>query len=160
MNLFSGYDIATSGMSAQRTRINIVSANIANAKTTHSRNGGPYIKQNVTFAEIIDNAKVIPDRLDMIENKGKNLNKGVDVVNYKLKGVKINSINDSKDPSVLRYEPNHPDANKQGYVAYPNINPVVEMVDLIESMRAYDSNVASFKTQKQLDTTTLDILKA
>jgi len=160
MNLFSGYDIATSGMSAQRTRINIVSANIANAKTTHSRNGGPYIKQNVTFAEIIDNAKVIPDRLAMLENKWKNLNKGVDVVNYQLKGVKINSINDSKDPSVLRYEPNHPDANKQGYVAYPNINPVVEMVDLIESMRAYDSNVASFKTQKQLDTTTLDILKA
>ncbi len=160
MNLFSGYDIATSGMNAQRTRINIVSANIANAKTTHSQNGGPYIKQNVTFAEIIDNAKVIPDRLAMLEQKWKKLNKGVDVVNYQLKGVKINSINDSKDPSVLRYEPNHPDANKQGYVAYPNINPVVEMVDLIESMRAYDSNVASFKTQKQLDTTTLDILKA
>ena len=164
MSLFNGYDIATSGMNAQRTRINVVSANIANAKTTHSKDGGPYVKQNITFAEIVENKNVINDRLGQLEQKFKSYDakynaKNIDAINYELKGVEVKSISDSKEPPKLRYEPNHPDANKQGYVAYPNINPVVEMVDLIESMRAYESNVSAFKTQKQLDTTTIDILQ-
>ena len=60
----------------------------------------------------------------------------------------------------MKYEPNHPDANKDGYVAYPNINPVIEMVDLIEAMRSYEANVSSFQTQKTMDTKTLDIIKS
>ncbi len=76
-----------------------------------------------------------------------------------LRGVGVREIINSKDEPVLKYEPEHPDANKDGYVAYPNINPVIEMVNLIEAMRSYEANVSAFKTQKEMDTKTLDIIK-
>jgi flagellar basal-body rod protein FlgC len=145
MGFFDGYNVATSGMSAQRTRINVVSANIANAQTTHSEDGGPYKKQNVIFEEVLLNAQKNLNQ----ENKNQHL----------LRGVGIKEVLDSQNKPILKYEPEHPDANKDGYVAYPNINPVIEMVDLIEAMRSYEANLASFQTQKNMDTKTLDILK-
>jgi len=148
MGFFDGYNVATSGMSAQRTRINMVSSNIANAQTTHTTDGGPYKKQNVVFEEIL---------LDSAKNNKKNQENIIDPL--ALRGVGVKEIIDSKDEAILKYEPEHPDANKDGYVAYPNINPVIEMVDLMEAMRSYESNVAAFKTQKDMDTKTLDIIK-
>jgi len=148
MGFFDGYNVATSGMSAQRTRINVVSANIANAQTTHTENGGPYKKQNVIFEEILLDAQ-----------KGKNDNSQSQGQLSNLRGVGVKEILDTKSKPILRYEPNHPEANKDGYVAYPDINPVIEMVDLIEAMRSYEANLASFQTQKTMDTKTLDILK-
>lgn len=149
MGFFDGYNVATSGMSAQRTRINIVSANIANAQTTHSTEGGPYKKQNVIFQEVL---------LDS-NKKSKNDANDSKIDPLSLRGVGVKEIIDSKDEAVMKYEPEHPDANKDGYVAYPNINPVIEMVNLIEAMRSYEANVSSFKTQKEMDTKTLDIIK-
>lgn len=149
MGFFDGYNVATSGMSAQRTRINMVSANIANAQTTHTTDGGPYKKQNVVFEEVL---------LDSAKNKNKeNLSDEIDPLS--LRGVGVREILDSKEEPILKYEPEHPDANKDGYVAYPNINPVIEMVDLIEAMRSYEANVSAFKTQKDMDTKTLDLIK-
>jgi len=149
MAFFDGYNVATSGMSAQRTRINMVSSNIANAQTTHTTDGGPYKKQNVIFEEIL---------LNSTNNKKKdNLAETMDPLS--LRGVGVREIIDSKDEPILKYEPEHPDANEEGYVSYPNINPVIEMVDLIEAMRSYEANVSAFKTQKDMDTKTLDILK-
>ncbi|MEA3497763.1 MAG: flagellar basal body rod protein FlgC [Campylobacterota bacterium] len=149
MGFFDGYNVATSGMSAQRTRINVVSANIANAQTTHSNEGGPYKKQKVVFEEVL---------LDSNKNTQKSVGDSkLDLLS--LRGVGVKEIIDSKDEPMMKYEPNHPDANKEGYVAYPNINPVVEMVNLIEAMRSYEANVSSFKTQKEMDTKTLDIIK-
>ena len=136
-------------MSAQRTRINMVSSNIANAQTTHTTDGGPYKKQNVVFEEIL---------LDSTKNKNKE-NPSDKIDPLALRGVGVREIIDSKDQPILKYEPEHPDANKDGYVAYPNINPVIEMVDLIEAMRSYEANVSAFKTQKDMDTKTLDIIK-
>jgi flagellar basal-body rod protein FlgC len=150
MGFFDGYNVATSGMSAQRTRINIVSANIANAQTTHGVDGQAYKKQNVVFEEILLNT-------DNKESKDKNSK--YDAGSLPLRGVNVREIVDSKDKFIMRHEPNHPDANEDGYVAYPNINPVIEMVNLIEAMRSYEANVASFKTQKDMDTKTLDLLK-
>ena len=151
MGFFDGYNIAVSGMSAQRTRINVVSANIANAKTTTSENGGPYKKQNVVFEEVLlqENKKT--------DYNNKELNTNPDTF---LKGVGVKSIVEDDAKPVMRFEPSHPNANEDGYVAYPNINPVVEMVDLIEAMRSYEANVATFNTHKNIDTKTLDILKA
>ncbi len=151
MGFFDGYNIATSGMSAQRTRINVVSANIANAKTTHTEAGGPYKKQNVIFEEILlqESKKAATNETE--------LNKNSDI---SLRGVGVKSIVDDNAKAVMRFEPSHPDANEDGYVAYPDINPVVEMVDLIEAMRSYEANVATFNTHKNIDTKTLDILKA
>jgi len=151
MGFFDGYNVSVSGMSAQRTRINVVSANIANAKTTHTEEGGPYKKQNVVFEEVLLNEN----------NKQKNsvdkrLNDNSD---SSLRGVGVSSIVEDDSKPVMRFEPSHPDANEDGYVAYPDINPVVEMVDLIEAMRSYEANVATFNTHKGIDTKTLDIIK-
>lgn len=151
MGFFDGYNVATSGMTAQRTRINTVSANIANAQTTHSANGGPYKKQNVIFEEILLNAQ---------NNKNsKNDNQSTNSLSNANIGVGVKEIVDAKGKPIMRYEPSHPDANKDGYVAYPNINPVIEMTDLIEAMRSYEANLSAFQTQKTMDTKTIDILK-
>lgn len=148
MGLFDGYDVATSGMSAQRTRINIVSSNIANANTTRTDNGGPYKKQNVVFEEVL---------LEASKQTKKSNTENIDPL--ALRGVSVKEIIQAKDQPVMKYEPEHPDANEDGYVAYPNINPVIEMTDLIEAIRSYEANVAAFKGQKDLDIKTLDILK-
>jgi flagellar basal-body rod protein FlgC len=150
MGFFDGYNVATSGMSAQRTRIDVVSANIANAQTTHTKDGGPYQKQNVVFKEVLLGS----------QNKLK-VKQSSQAGSIPLSGVKVSEIgNYQEQPTVLKYEPNHPDANKDGYVEYPNINPVIEMVDLIEAMRSYEANVSAFKTQKDMDIATLDIIKS
>ena len=149
MSFFDGYNVSTSGMSAQRTRINVVSANIANAQTTHTKDGGPYKKQNVVFEEVLSSKL---KNNDLASNNTRNTTSN-------LNGVGVKEILNSKSNPVMKFEPNHPDANKDGYVAYPNINPVIEMVDLIEAMRSYEANVASFQTQKTMDLKTLDILK-
>lgn len=153
MGFFDGYNVSTSGMTAQRTRINVVSANIANAKTTHTEDGGPYKKQQVVFEDILLNKgkKTNSNDVEMTNNKNSDLS---------LRGVGVKSIIQSDANPVMKYEPNHPDANEQGYVAYPDINPVVEMVDLIEAMRSYEANVAAFNTHKNIDSKTLDILNA
>ena len=152
MGFFDGYNVAVSGMSAQRTRINVVSANIANAKTTHTEDGGPYKKQNVVFEEMLVNKT---------QELNKNLNQAEDTNSeLQLRGVGVKSVVEDDAKPVMRYEPSHPDANEEGYVAYPDINPVVEMVDLIEAMRSYEANVAAFNTHKNIDSSTLDILKA
>jgi flagellar basal-body rod protein FlgC len=150
MGLYDGYDVTSSGMSAQRTRVNIVSANIANAQTTHGKDGGPYKKQNVVFEEML-----------MQSQKKINLENEQNIENSQLplSGVGVKTVLESKDKPIMKYEPNHPDANNDGYVAYPNINPVVEMVDLIEAMRSYEANVSAFTAHKDIDTKTLDILK-
>jgi flagellar basal-body rod protein FlgC len=153
MAFFDAYNIATSGMSAQRTRINVVSANIANAQTTHTENGGPYKKQNVIFQEILLDKQKSNDSQN---NSNKQMNGSNSILPV---GVGIKEIIEAKAEAVLKYEPEHPDANKDGYVAYPNINPVIEMTDLIEAMRSYEANLNAFQTQKTMDTKALDILK-
>ncbi len=151
MGFFDGYNVAVSGMSAQRTRINVVSANIANAKTTHTADGGPYKKQNVVFEELLlKEGNKLNNDLEQTSDKNTDIS---------LRGVGVKSIVEDNSKPVMRFEPSHPDANEDGYVAYPDINPVVEMVDLIEAMRSYEANVATFNTHKNIDTKTLEILK-
>ena len=126
MGFFDGYNVSTSGMSAQRTRINVVSANIANAKTTHTAEGGPYKKQEVVFEDILiaNNKKTNSNDVETTNSKNSDVS---------LRGVGVKSILQSDAKPVMRYEPSHPDANEQGYVAYPDINPVIEMVNLVEA---------------------------
>ncbi|QEZ88559.1 flagellar basal body rod protein FlgC [Aliarcobacter cibarius] len=154
MGFFDGYNVSSSGMSAQRTRINVVSANIANAKTTHTAEGGPYKKQQVVFQDILlanSNQKANSNDVEATNDKNSDI---------ALRGVGVKSIIQSDAKPVLRYDPTHPDANPEGYVAYPDINPVIEMVDLIEAMRSYEANVSAFNTHKAIDSKTLDILNA
>ena len=153
MSFFDGYDIAVSGMSAQRTRVNVTSANIANAKTTHTEDGGPYKRQSVAFHEVLlaDKNKTNDIKATSLEDDKNQL---------ALRGVGVKSIVEDDSAPVMRFEPSHPDANEDGYVAYPNINPVIEMINLLEARRSYEANVTAFTTHKNIDTRTLDILKA
>jgi flagellar basal-body rod protein FlgC len=136
-------------MSAQRARINVVSANLANAQTTNTVGGGPYKKQNVVFQEMLVKEQ---ERSGSTNNKFNNQELAI-------RGVGVKSVIESKGTSVMRYEPHHPEANEKGYVAYPDINPVVEMTDLIEAMRSYEANIAAFQTHKTMDNKTIEILK-
>jgi flagellar basal-body rod protein FlgC len=151
MGFFDGYNVSSSGMSAQRTRINVVSANIANAKTTHTIEGGPYKKQQVVFEDVLlaSGKKTNSNEVEATNNSNSDIS---------LRGVGVKSILQSDAKPVMRYEPAHPDANEEGYVSYPDINPVIEMVDLIEATRSYEANVAAFNTHKNIDSKTLDIL--
>ncbi|RXK11893.1 flagellar basal body rod protein FlgC [Halarcobacter mediterraneus] len=152
MGFFDGYDIAVSGMSAQRTRVNITSSNIANAKTTHTEDGGPYKRQSVAFQEIMLNQNKKTNETSFDNNKDSN--------QVNLRGVGVKSIIEDDSDPVMRFEPSHPDANEEGYVAYPNINPVIEMVNLLEARRSYEANVTAFSTHKNIDVKTIDIMKA
>ena len=141
----SSFDISGYGLSAQRVRINTISSNIANANTTRTDEGGPYRRREVIF-RAIDFNKVLNEKL------GKNnqqlryedpLNEGDLGKEPKpaIMSVYIPKIvRDDREP-LMKYDPSHPDANSEGYVAYPNVNPVVEMADLIEATRAYQANV-------------------
>ncbi|MCT7909853.1 flagellar basal body rod protein FlgC [Arcobacter lacus] len=154
MGFFDGYNVATSGMSAQRTRINVVSANIANAKTTHTAEGGPYKKQEVVFEDVLVANTNKRTNANDIETTNSPLSE------YSLRGVGVRKIIQSDAEPVLKYDPTHPDADEKGYVAYPDINPVIEMVNLIEAMRSYEANVTSFNTHRGIDSKTLEILNS
>jgi flagellar basal-body rod protein FlgC len=152
MAFFDSYNISTSGMRAQRARINVISANIANAQTTKTQDGGPYQRQQVIFQEVLDS--VINQDKSKVSSKYKYSNP-TDTIS----GVRVHSIKPDESPGIKKYEPGHPDADKDGYVLYPNVNPVIEMTNLIEATRSYEANLASFKTQKTIDTKTIDLLK-
>ncbi len=121
--LFNGMRAAASGMTAERARIDVVARNIANANTTRTPEGGPYRRQLVHFAPLLSKAA-----------GGESEVLGVRVA-------KVTSDDVTPLPRVL--DPSHPDADAEGYVTYPNVNPVMEMADLIAATRAYEANVAA-----------------
>ncbi|MEF3254043.1 MAG: flagellar basal body rod protein FlgC [Deferribacterales bacterium] len=131
MGFFNILNVAATGLSAQRIRINVISSNLANVNTTKTETGEPYKRKDLIFREVLDG-----------EFKG---------------GVKVENIVEDKKPFVLKYEPGHPDANEEGYVQYPNVNPIEEMVNMIEATRSYEANVTVLNTAKQLAMRALEI---
>jgi len=156
VGLFTGLNISATGLRAQRVRQNVIASNLANAETTRTPEGGPYKKQSVVLSTGHDErefrAVFPPDRL-----AGWNTNKshmripGDEFPLYKElvgTGVKVDEIAQDKGAPRLVYDPSHPDANKEGYVAYPNINVVSEMVDMISATRAYEANATAVSATK------------
>ncbi|MDD2566583.1 MAG: flagellar basal body rod protein FlgC [Thiovulaceae bacterium] len=159
----NSFDISGYGLSAQRVRVNTISSNIANAQTTRTDEGGPYRRKEVVFKAI-----------DFNDYYNKAINETTQSVSYEdpLKegqsGLKVNPaimsvivdkiIRDDTAPK-MKYEPNHPDADANGYVAYPNINPVVEMADLVEATRAYQANVAAFESAKNMANSAISLMQ-
>ncbi len=142
MSLFSSLNISATGLSAERVRLDVISNNIANMETTRTQSGGPYVRKTVSFEENIN---------EHINNLGKSKDK-------KMQGVKVSSIEDDKvTPLKVVYNPNHPDANPEGYVTMPNVNPLNEMVDLITASRSYEANVTALNTNKQMFMKALEI---
>lgn len=143
MGLFTSFDIAGSGMSAQRLRSDIISQNIANVTSTRSQNGGPYRRKTVVFAEKNGNAF------------GKILLQARGITGS---GVKVTSIVEDHDAQMnMVYDPAHPDADENGYVTYPNVNIVTEMTNMIDASRAYEANATAFEAAKAMATRGLQI---
>lgn len=144
MNLLSAMETSSSGLAAQRFRINVLSGNIANAQTTRTPEGGPYRRRDVVFGALP------PQRT--FEEVLRAEAKPEDPRHVKVLGVSVD-----ERPPQLRYDPSHPDANEEGYVAYPNINPMEEMVNLMLASRSYEANVASFNAAKNMAQRALEI---
>ncbi|MCH5313491.1 MAG: flagellar basal body rod protein FlgC [Helicobacter sp.] len=160
----SSFDISGYGLSAQRVRINTISSNIANANTTRTDEGGPYRRREVVF-QAFDFNKVLNEKLGKNNQQLKYedpLNEGDLGKEPKpaIMSVYIRKIaRDDREP-LMKYDPSHPDANSEGYVAYPNVNPVVEMADLIEATRAYQANVAAFQSTKTMASNAITMFQA
>lgn len=134
-NLSVSADIAVSGMKAQSERLRIISENMANADSIGIRPGeDPYRRQVVTFKDYID------------KETG-------------AKMVKVDKVVSDESQFPLKYDPNHPAANAEGYVAMPNVNPLIEMMDLKEAQRSYDANLSMMQTARDMNSKVLDLLK-
>jgi flagellar basal-body rod protein FlgC len=150
----NSFDISGYGLSAQRVRVNVISSNIANAQTTRTEEGGPYKRREVVF-KAVDFNKYLNNYISQNE-KEVGFSDPLDEGDFEKKpkpaimSVVVDKIvRDDKKPK-MKYDPSHPDADANGYVAYPNINPVVEMADLVEATRSYQANVAAFQSAKDM----------
>lgn len=134
-NLSVSADIAVSGMKAQAERLRVISENMANADSVGIRPGeDPYRRQVVTFKNYVDEAT------------GAQL-------------VKVDKVLPDRSPFQMKYMPDHPAANTEGYVAMPNVNPLVEMMDMKEAQRSYDANMSMMQTARDMNSKILDVLK-
>lgn len=147
MSMFSTLEISGSALSAERQRAEVVAANMANAETTHTPAGGPYHRKEVVF----QTSGNLPFRM-MLAGFHSTLNGA-------LPAVRVQRVVDDPSPSLMRYDPGHPDANKEGYVAYPAINPIQEMVDLMGAVRSYQLNASAITASKQMIQQSIDLLK-
>jgi flagellar basal-body rod protein FlgC len=148
MGLFDAIDIAGSGLSAQRVRMDVTSENIANAQTTRGANGQPYQRQEVVLQQVASNG--FPATLAGALGSSQGRPQG---------GVQVAGILADSTPDQLVYDPSSPDANKQGYVRTPNVNTVTEMTDLISESHSYQSDVTAMQTAKSMFTSMLGLLK-
>lgn len=160
----NSFDISGYGLSAQRARVNVISSNIANAQTTRTEEGGPYRRREVMFKAIDFNTVFNKELMKGTADNGYSdpLDEGDfnKKVNPPIMSVIVDKIiRDDKEP-MMKFEPGHPDANAEGYVAYPNINPVIEMADLIEATRSYQANVAAFQSVKSMAQSAMSIIQA
>ena len=144
MGFFDSIDIAASGLTAERLRMDVTAENLANADTTRTANGQPYQRQEVILQQVGGFSAALAGVMSSGSAPG---------------GVQVAGIVSDPTPDQLVYDPSNPDANKQGYVQMPNVNQVTEMTDLIDESRAYQSDVTAMQTAKTMYTKTLDLLK-
>jgi flagellar basal-body rod protein FlgC len=147
VSLFSSLDVSASGMAAQRTRAELLVENMANAETTRTPEGGPYRRKDVVFES------------DSSVASGSFSSAFHSALDGDVEGVRVGeTVVDNSEPE-LRYMPGHPDANKDGYVAYPKINPAEDMVDLLGASRGYGANVAAISAVKDMIQKSIDLFR-
>lgn len=143
MDVFKTMDVIGSGLSAERTRMNAISSNVANANSTKNADGtGPYRRKDVVLESI-----PMPAEFDEVLDEAQNPHAEVRVVEVR---------EDSSAPRAV-YNPDHKDADAEGYVYFPNVNPITEMANMISADRAYQANVNLFQTTKQMALKTLEL---
>lgn len=148
MNLFGMMQVTSSALTAQRVRADVVAANMANAETTRTEDGIPYQRQSVVLQSVGENP---------FASAMKSF--GVSDANVPEGGVKVAEILKSETPALRRYDPSHPDADADGYVSFPDINPVTEMVDLMGASRSYGLNASALQAEKGMLSASIDLLK-
>ena len=144
MSLFDAIDISASGLTANRTRMDVTAENLANAETTRGANGQPYQRQEVVLQQIGGFGAALAGAMNQTTAAG---------------GVQVSGIVSDPTPDQLVYDPGNPDADSKGYVKMPNVNSVTEMVDMIDESRSYEANVTAMNTSKAMYQKTLDLLK-
>ena len=160
--LFSSMDLSTSGLTAQRRRLEVVAKNLANIETTRTANGGPYRRQVVTFTEeasfstMMQEATQQSSKAVRTNSYHMNLQSEGTPQQQSLQGVSA-QINEDQSPMREVYDPGHPDANEEGFVSYPNVDIVTEMTELISATRAFEANVSAFTASKQMMRKALDL---
>jgi flagellar basal-body rod protein FlgC len=142
MGMFDVLKISSSGLHAQRVRMETIATNLANIHTTRTEEGGPYKKQNV----VIGSADASGERFSGVLSK-------------KLEGVQVEEITESEKPFEKTYDPGHPDADREGYVTLPNVNVLEEMTDMVSATRSYEANVNVINTTKHMFLKSLEIAK-
>ena len=134
MDSFGVFSVSASALAAQRQRMNVIASNMANAHSTSSAEGGAYRRQDVVFTT---------DPLASSQDG--------------LTGVKVSKIVKDDSPFKMQYDPSHPDADKDGFVAMPNVNIIEEMVNMMMASRAYEASVSAFNRSKAMFTKTLEL---
>jgi flagellar basal-body rod protein FlgC len=148
MGLFDMLSISASALTAERQRAEVTSANLANAETTHTDSGGPYVRKEVVFnASNTSPFRSVLNRVGSFSRPTAG-------------SVQLTEVVNDTTPPVMKYEPGNPDADAKGFVAYPAINPVSEMVDLMGAVRAYQLNASAVTAAKQMIQQSIDILKS
>ena len=142
LGVFSALEVSASGLSAERVRMNTIASNLANARTTRTETGEPYRRLDPVFEAVALNAS-----------------RGVMATEGGVSQVRVARIVEDQRPGVMVYEPSHPDANGAGYVEYPNVNAVEEMVNMITASRAYEAGVTSIETVKSMARSALELGK-
>lgn len=149
MSLFSALSVSASGMTAQRTRAELLAENLANAETTRTPEGGPYRRKDAVFATeytVSPFSSVFEAQMSAADGAGP---EGVGVADI---------VVDNRDPE-RRYLPGHPDADAQGYVAFPRVNPAEDMVDLMGSAQNYEANIAAISAVKDMIQRSIDLFR-
>jgi flagellar basal-body rod protein FlgC len=141
MDLFTSFDIAASGLRAQTTRLNTISANLANSETTATPEGGPYKKKSVVFQ-----TENLPFNQHLANS-----------MQAHAQGVKVARIVEDTNPPQLVFDPAHPDAREDGYVEMPNVSVIKEMVDMMSATRSYEANTTTIKSAKRMALKALEI---
>ena len=147
MSMFTAFNISASGMTAQQLRTDVISQNIANANTTRTSDGTPYVKKSVVFTEKTLTSAQAGYGTSAYSSRNYSASSGTFADALRVAsggivgdGVKVTSI----------YDPSHPDADENGYVTYPNVNVVQEMTDLIDASRSYEANISAFNASKSM----------
>lgn len=142
LGVFSALEVSASGLAAERIRMNTIASNLANARTTRTEEGGPYRRIDPLFEAVpLDSFQAVMDSEAGVSR------------------VRVARLVEDERPGVMVYEPGHPDANNAGYVEYPNVNAVEEMVNMITASRAYEAGVTSIETVKQMARSAIDLGK-
>ena len=144
MNIFTALDINATGLTAQRQRIEVISSNLANASTTRTTEGGPYRRKDLVFESTSPESSFASAFSAQLES-------GVE------QAVQVIGIYEDASPFIRKYEPSHPDADADGYVTYPNVSPIEEMVNLLSATRSFEANTQAINAIKEIAAKSVEI---